>query len=120
MVKTIAVSEARQNLPELVSRMRRLLDRVVITRNGKPEAVMMAKGLTVAGDVNELRCRILLIQRPEQTFGKGLAAFEQIAEGNLLRDRAVVEKEGDRPSGWKAAEVRFSWIDLPPADISPV
>ena len=42
MVKTIAVSEARQYLPELVSRMRTLLDRVVITRNGKPEAVMMA------------------------------------------------------------------------------
>ena len=42
MVKTIAVSEARQNLPELVSRMRTLLDRVVITRNGKPEVVMMA------------------------------------------------------------------------------
>jgi prevent-host-death family protein len=42
MVKTIAVSEARQNLPELVTRMRTLLDRVVITRNGKPEAVMMA------------------------------------------------------------------------------
>jgi antitoxin YefM len=42
MVKTIAVSEARQNLPELVSRMRTLLDRVIITRNGRPEAVMMA------------------------------------------------------------------------------
>jgi antitoxin YefM len=42
MVKTIAVSEARQNLPELVGRMRTLLERVVITRNGKPEAVMMA------------------------------------------------------------------------------
>jgi prevent-host-death family protein len=42
MVKTIAVSDARQNLPELVNRMRTLLDRVVITRNGKPEAVMMA------------------------------------------------------------------------------
>ena len=42
MVKTVPVSEARQTLPELVSRMRRLMDRVVITRNGKPEAVMMA------------------------------------------------------------------------------
>ena len=42
MVKTIAVSVARQTLPELVGRMRTLLDRVVITRNGKPEAVMMA------------------------------------------------------------------------------
>ncbi len=42
MVKTIAVSEARQNLPELVNRTRTLLERVVITRKGKPEAVMMA------------------------------------------------------------------------------
>ena len=42
MVKTIGVSEARQTLAELVGRMRTLLDRVVITRNGKPEAVMMA------------------------------------------------------------------------------
>jgi len=42
MVKTIAVSVARQTLPELVGRMRTLLDRVIITRNGKPEAVMMA------------------------------------------------------------------------------
>ena len=42
MVKTVPVSEARQTLPGLVSRMRRLMDRVIITRNGKPEAVMMA------------------------------------------------------------------------------
>ena len=42
MVRTIPVSEARQNLPELVTRMRKVLDRVIITRNGKPEAVMMS------------------------------------------------------------------------------
>ena len=41
MVKTIPVSEARQTFPELVSRLRRLMDRVIITRNGKPQAVMM-------------------------------------------------------------------------------
>lgn len=41
MVKTIPVSGARQTLPELVSRMRTLMDRVIITRNGKPAAVMM-------------------------------------------------------------------------------
>jgi len=42
VVRTIPVSEARQNLPELVTRMRKVLDRVIITRNGKPEAVMMS------------------------------------------------------------------------------
>jgi prevent-host-death family protein len=41
VIKTIAVSEARQTLPELVTRMRKLMDRVIITRKGKPEAVIM-------------------------------------------------------------------------------
>lgn len=42
MTKTIPLSEARQHLPSLVMQIRTLMDRVVITRNGKPEAVIMA------------------------------------------------------------------------------
>lgn len=42
MIKTIPVSEARQNLPELMTRLRKLMDRIIITRKGKPEAVIMA------------------------------------------------------------------------------
>ncbi len=41
MIKTIPVSEARQSLPLLVSRMGKLMNRVIITRKGKPEAVLM-------------------------------------------------------------------------------
>ena len=41
MTKTIPVSEARQTLPVLVSRLRTHLDCVIITRKGKPEAVLM-------------------------------------------------------------------------------
>ncbi len=41
MTKTIPISEVRQKLPDLVDRMRRLMERVIITRKGKPEAVMM-------------------------------------------------------------------------------
>ena len=41
MIKTIPVSEARQTLPNLVTRMHKLMDRVIITRKGKPEAVIM-------------------------------------------------------------------------------
>ena len=41
MVKTISLSEARQTLPKLITRASRLMDRVVITRRGKPEAVIM-------------------------------------------------------------------------------
>ena len=41
MIKTIPVSEARRTLPNLVTRMRKLMDRVIITRKGRPEAVIM-------------------------------------------------------------------------------
>lgn len=41
MIRTLPVSEARQTLPALVARLRRLMDRAIITRNGKPEAVLM-------------------------------------------------------------------------------
>lgn len=42
LIKTIPISEARQTLPDLITRMRKLMDRVIITRKGKPEAVIMA------------------------------------------------------------------------------
>ncbi|MGH7230970.1 MAG: type II toxin-antitoxin system Phd/YefM family antitoxin [Nitrospiraceae bacterium] len=41
MTKTIPVSEVRQTLPLLVSRIRKLMDRIIITRKGKPAAVLM-------------------------------------------------------------------------------
>jgi len=41
VIRTIPVSEARQTLPNLVTRMRKLMDRVIITRKGRPEAVLM-------------------------------------------------------------------------------
>ncbi len=41
MVKTMPVSGVRQTPPELVSRLQILIDRVIITRNRKPAAVMM-------------------------------------------------------------------------------
>ena len=41
MTKTLPISEAREHLRELVEQAGRTMDRVVITRNGKPEAVLM-------------------------------------------------------------------------------
>ncbi|WP_447977935.1 type II toxin-antitoxin system Phd/YefM family antitoxin [Candidatus Nitrospira bockiana] len=41
MRKTIPVSEARQTLPQLVTSIGKLMDRVIITRKGKPAAVLM-------------------------------------------------------------------------------
>ncbi len=41
MTRTLPLSEARQTLPALVSKAARLMDRAVITRKGKAEAVLM-------------------------------------------------------------------------------
>lgn len=41
MTRTIPVSEARQTLPILVNRINKVMDRIIITRKGKPAAVLM-------------------------------------------------------------------------------
>jgi len=40
-MKTISVSEARKLLPQLIERNQKTLDRTIITRRGKAEAVLM-------------------------------------------------------------------------------
>lgn len=42
MRKIIPLSQARQNLPELVKQIKKSLDRVIITRRGAPAAVLLA------------------------------------------------------------------------------
>lgn len=42
MIKTLPITEARQNLTSLVNRAKNLLDEYVITVNGKPAAVLMS------------------------------------------------------------------------------
>ncbi|SRR6266568_6638653 len=41
MTKTVPISEARDNLPDLVEKAGRLRTRFIITRHGKPDAVLM-------------------------------------------------------------------------------
>ena len=41
MTKTLPISEARQNLRDLVERVQKLRARYIITRNGKPGAVLI-------------------------------------------------------------------------------
>ena len=40
-MKTIPLSEARKNLPQLIQAHQKTLDRTIITRRGKAEAVLM-------------------------------------------------------------------------------
>ncbi|MDO8569977.1 MAG: type II toxin-antitoxin system Phd/YefM family antitoxin [Candidatus Daviesbacteria bacterium] len=42
MIKTLSITEARENLTTLVNKASKLLDEFVITVNGKPAAVLMS------------------------------------------------------------------------------
>lgn len=42
MTKTLPITEARQKLPTLVNRTKRLMDQYIITVNGKPTSVLMS------------------------------------------------------------------------------
>lgn len=70
MIKTIPISEARQNLPKLINHIHKLMGQVIITRKGKPEVVIM--------DFEEYESWIEtleLMSRPESVQGirEGLA-----------------------------------------------
>lgn len=43
MTNLVAISDARANLPELVNKVNKNMDRVVITINGKPKAVLVSE-----------------------------------------------------------------------------
>jgi len=42
MIKTLTITEARRDLTKLVDRASRLMEKYVITVNGKPDAVIMS------------------------------------------------------------------------------
>ena len=42
MIKTLPITEARKNLTKLVDRSGRLMEKYIITVNGKPESVLMS------------------------------------------------------------------------------
>lgn len=42
MIKTVTISEARQNLPTLVNRAKKVMEEYIITVNGKPQAIIMS------------------------------------------------------------------------------
>lgn len=42
MANLVAISDARANLPELVNKVNKNLDRVIITINGQPKAVLVS------------------------------------------------------------------------------
>ena len=63
-----------------------------------PEAMVMAVGLAVGRDLNELRVRGALVEPGQETRRHRVARAEEPIEGDPVGDRSVVEKESQRPA----------------------
>jgi len=79
MTNLVAISDARANLPELVNRVNKNLDRVVITINGQPKAVLLSEEEL---ESLEETAEILAIPGAKESIKKGK---KQIKEGKFVK-----------------------------------
>lgn len=79
MNNPIPISNARANLPDLVSKVSENLDRVVITVNGKPKAILVS-----AEELESLEetAEVLAIPGALESIKKG---SEQIKKGQFIK-----------------------------------
>ena len=73
--------------------------------------VVVAVGLAVGGDVDELGLLPLGVEARQQPPGEPGPVLEQVLEGDRPGDRSVVEEQGDRPAGRQAAPVGPPRVD---------
>ena len=79
MTNVVAISDARANLPELVNKVHKNLDRVVITINGQPKAVLVSEEEL---ESLEETAEILAIPGALKSIKK---SEKQIKEGKFVR-----------------------------------
>ena len=79
MTNLVAISDARANLPELVNKVYKNLDRIVITINGQPKAVLVSEEEL---ESLEETAKILSIPGALKSIKKG---EKQIKEGKFVR-----------------------------------
>ncbi|WP_447979467.1 type II toxin-antitoxin system Phd/YefM family antitoxin [Candidatus Nitrospira bockiana] len=96
MTKTLAISEARQNLTDLVDRVRRLQSRYVITVNGRPDAVIIShdefeswlETLDVLSDSEE----VASIQRGLSEIANGHTVSYEDVFGETIDGRKIAKR----------------------------
>lgn len=79
MTNLVAISDARAKLPELVNKVNKYMDRVIITINGQPKAVLMSEEEL---ESLEETAEILAIPRALSRIKKG---EKQIKKGQFVR-----------------------------------
>jgi len=77
MTNLIAISDARANLPELVNKVNKNLDRVIITINGRAKAVLLSEEEL---ESIEETAEVLAIPGAKASINKGL---KQMKNGKI-------------------------------------
>lgn len=88
MARTVPFTEARASLSELLDEVQAVQDHVVITRNGKPVAVLMSM------DEWESWEETLEVLSDEETMAALKRSEEDVAAGRLVDLEDVLEKHG--------------------------
>jgi antitoxin YefM len=80
MSNLISISDARANLPELVTKVEKTMDRIVITVNGQPKATLVS-----AEELESLEetAEVLSIPRAKESILRGLKQAKK-NQGKLL------------------------------------
>lgn len=87
MANLVSISNARANLPDLVDKVDRNMDRVVITVNGRPKATLIsAEELESIEETAE----ILAIPGARKRIKEGL---EQIKRGEVVSFEEIISKK---------------------------
>lgn len=73
-MSTFAISDARNNLPELVNKVHKNMERVIITVNGKPKAVVLSPEEL---ESLEETAEVLAIPGAKQAIKKGITQIKK-------------------------------------------
>ena len=82
--------------------------------------VVVAVGLAVRGDAYDLRPVAVVAERSHEPVAKGLAALQHVAEGHVLGDGAVVEKDREITPVRQAHEVGRGGVHMGVGNVPPV
>ncbi len=90
MIKTIPLTELRPQLPQVVEKARKYLDRFIITRHGKPEAVLLS----------------------EEDYESLLETLESLSDTKLIKELNVSIKELNEGKGidWEKAKEKLDRV----------
>src|SRR5262249_45602323 len=82
-------------------------------------AMMVAVGLAIRGDVDELSPGAGIREPTSQPLRELLATLQQLLKSHGLGDRAIVKEQINPASGWQTGKVGARGIDFPAAYVPP-